>query len=339
MRRSDRVIEPLSVVQASAIEIGSGPSWLVDGLWPNEGVGCLGGMPKSCKSWLALDLAVSVASGTAALGTYAVPSAGPVLVLAAEDPPATVRSRLDGLAVARGVSLESLPLHVVVEASVRLDTLIDQQRLAATVEQHRPRLLILDPFVRLHRIDENSALEVSGVLAYLREVQRRHHVAVLVVHHSRKAQGGEQAGLSLRGSGDFHAWGDSNLFMRRRRGGLELAIEHRSAASPEPVPLALELEAGPPHLIVSTPAPTVPASDELKARTTKELAESGLPKTQEALRSRLGVRLSRLTAVLRELEREGCVSRTSAGWVLTAKAQHKPGETELGTAGTQPSKG
>jgi hypothetical protein len=39
-------------------------------------------------------------------------------------------------------------------------------------------LLILDPFVRLHRIDENASGEVAPLLAYLRELQRRLAAAV-----------------------------------------------------------------------------------------------------------------------------------------------------------------
>ena len=37
--------------------------WLVTGLWSEQAVGIVGGEPKCCKSFLALDLAVSVASG------------------------------------------------------------------------------------------------------------------------------------------------------------------------------------------------------------------------------------------------------------------------------------
>jgi hypothetical protein len=39
--------------------------WLIDGLWAEEAVGIVGGEPKCCKSFLALDMAVAVASGTA----------------------------------------------------------------------------------------------------------------------------------------------------------------------------------------------------------------------------------------------------------------------------------
>ncbi|WP_410336774.1 AAA family ATPase, partial [Longimonas sp.] len=36
--------------------------WLIDELWAQQAVGILGGEPKCCKSFLALDMAVSVAS-------------------------------------------------------------------------------------------------------------------------------------------------------------------------------------------------------------------------------------------------------------------------------------
>lgn len=313
--------EPLVVVQAAAIEIGDGPAWLVHGLWSKEGVGILSGLPKSCKSWLSLDLALSVASGTPALGTYAVPQAGPVLLFAAEDPPSTVRSRLEGLACTRDLDLAQLPLHVILAASLRLDTLADQARLSEAVARHRPLLLVLDPFVRLHRIDENSALEVSGILAYLRGLQRQHKVAILVVHHARKAgAGSDQVGLSLRGSGDFHAWGDDNLYMRRKHGALELTIEHRSAPSPDPVPLALRCDEGrPPYLAVTTVTPASSDLAALKGRVVAALAETQ-PVMQEALRAQLQVRLQRLVAVLRELETEGQILRSAAGWRLKAAA-------------------
>ena len=47
--------------------------WLVEQLWSDSSVGVIGGAPKCSKTWLGLDLALSVATGTACLGTFAVP--------------------------------------------------------------------------------------------------------------------------------------------------------------------------------------------------------------------------------------------------------------------------
>lgn len=179
--------------------------WLVTGLWSEQAVGIVGGEPKCCKSFLALDLAVAVASGTPCLRRFVVPKAGRVLLYAAEDALHIVRRRLEGIAAAAGVALTDLDIQVITVPVLRLDLDTDRRNLAETIERMRPRLLILDPFVRLHRIDENASGEVAPLLAYLRELQRRFGVAVLVVHHAKKGAGGVRAGQALRGSSEFHA--------------------------------------------------------------------------------------------------------------------------------------
>ena len=67
--------------------------WLVEPLWGAEAVGIIGGEPKCGKSFLALDLAVAVASGTACLGRFRAARAARVLLFAAEDPLHVVRER------------------------------------------------------------------------------------------------------------------------------------------------------------------------------------------------------------------------------------------------------
>ena len=140
--------------------------WLVAGLWSDEAVGIVGGEPKCCKSFLALDLAVSVASGAPCLRRFDVPKPGRVLLYAAEDALHVVRRRLDGIAAAAGVMLADLDIQVITAPTLRLDIEADRRNLVETVDRLRPRLLVLDPFVRLHRIDENASGEVAPLLAY-----------------------------------------------------------------------------------------------------------------------------------------------------------------------------
>jgi len=51
--------ETLPIQHVAAVEAATELPWLVEGLWVERGVGFLGGHPKSCKSWLALDVALS----------------------------------------------------------------------------------------------------------------------------------------------------------------------------------------------------------------------------------------------------------------------------------------
>jgi RecA-family ATPase len=252
--------------------------WLVTGLWSEQAVGIVGGEPKCFKSFLALDLAVSVASGTPCLRRFVVPKAGRVLLYAAEDALHIVRRRLDGIAVAAGAMLANLDIQVITVPALRLDIEVDRRNLAETVDQLRPRLLILDPFVRLHRIDENASGEVAPLLAYLRELQRRYGVAVLVVHHARKGGAYVRAGQALRGSSEFHAWGDSNLYLRRNDEELTLTVEHRAAPSSRP--LVVELVQNGPALAleaVERARPVAVTTPSLDERVTAALAEAREP--------------------------------------------------------------
>lgn len=73
---------------------------------------------------------------------------------------------------------------MITAPSMRLDLTIDQRRLAETVRCVAPRLLILDPFVRLHHANENQANEIAAILGYLRGLQRMYAVALIAVHHA-----------------------------------------------------------------------------------------------------------------------------------------------------------
>src|SRR5208282_2005783 len=95
--------------------------WLVDGLWSEEAVGIIGGEPKCCKSFLALDLAVAVAAGTPCLRRFAVQRPGRVLLYPAEDALHVVRRRLEGICAVAGVRLSDLDVQVITAPSLRLD--------------------------------------------------------------------------------------------------------------------------------------------------------------------------------------------------------------------------
>jgi AAA domain len=279
--------------------------WLVTQLWSQDAVGIVGGEPKCCKSFLALDIAVAVAAGIPCLRRFEVPNPGRVLLYAAEDAHPIVRRRLEGIAAASGVDLRNLDIQVITAPTLRLDLAADRLSLQEAVARLQPRLLILDPFVRLHRIDENASGEVAPLLAYLRELQRQYALAVLVVHHAKKGAGNVRAGQALRGSSEFHAWGDSNLYLRRDGDALILSVEHRAAPALKPMKVEL-VEAGEAlalQPVQSTDAP-VPVPNSLDERITAALAAAS-PLPFAELRSKCRVRAATLYERLAALTASG----------------------------------
>lgn len=290
--------------------------WLINQLWGSEAVGIIGGEPKSGKSLLALDLAVSVASATASLGRFAVTKAARVLLFAAEDPLHVVRERLAAITAARTLDLAHLPLYVITAPYVRLDRPDHCERLSETVEKVKPALLVLDPFVRLHSIDENAAGEVAPLLAYLRHLQRKFHLAVALVHHARKDAARARPGQALRGSSEFHAWGDSNLYLRRREQLLRLSVEHRAARAPDD--LTLELCADPLGLrIVNAAAITDPPPNTSPAhRIEQVLTTATAPLGVRELRALCRIRSETLCTTLDALANAGRVVKSVDGYML-----------------------
>ena len=299
--------------------------WLIEDLWTASSVGWVAGQPKSFKSWTALEMAVSVASGTPCLGRFKVHHRGKVLLYLAEDSLRAVRERLEALAKRHGLTIGDLDIDVITAPSMRLDLGRDQVRLQKTVRALSPRLLVLDPLVRIHRADENSSAEISSLLAYLRSLQREFDVSIVVVHHVRKsAAPSHAAGQGLRGSGDLHAWSDCASYLRRKGEDVLVTVEHRSAPTPPTFAVRLVGEEGPPHLEIVEVSTAGAASEQPVEERVLEVLKESAPLRRSVLREKLSVRNERLGQALEGLLEGGAVESTSEGWSLSASPRSVP---------------
>jgi hypothetical protein len=313
--------------------------WLIQDLWGYDAVGILGGEPKCCKSFCALTISLAVASGRLCLGNRAIGRPGPVLHFAAEDALHIVRDRAQQLARGLGIGdLSTIPLWVITSPIVRIDHSQDQAALDAAITQRRPVLVVLDPFIRLHRCDENHSGEVAPLLAYLRLLQRTHGCAIILVHHARKGGGGMRPGQALRGSSELHAWGDCNLFLRRHhrcRGHatiLTLEAEHRAAASPPPIRLQLTTGGSAENvmqLVDITNARDAPSdSPDPRAAPPRSPVErildllrlAGKPLTRSDIQHQIRLRTARIGAALQQLITEQRLVHDSGAYSLSHTA-------------------
>lgn len=306
----------LPVKRVADVDASPPEKWLVETLWTHQAVGIVAGHPKSNKSWLALDFAVSVASGTPALDRFPVNDPGPVLLFPAEDALTAVRDRMAGMCRHRKIDFDALDVWLIDSHVLRLDSSDDCQALDRTVADLRPRLLVLDPLIRLHAADENSASEIARVLSFLRDLQRKHATAVLLVHHVRKCASNDP-GLGLRGSTEIRAWSDTNLYMRRGR-HLELVVEHRAAPCPDPMKLTLVTQDEQTvHLTLDTePAPTMGLRDRILAL----LEQTDAPVSRDHIRNEVGARNQTVGQALQALVDEHIIEKAYDGYRLVKEA-------------------
>jgi len=288
-------------------------AWLIESIWGHAAVGMIGGPPKCCKSWFGLDMAVSVASKTPCLDRFPVRQSGTALIFLAEDALTAVRSRIEALCAHRRIHVDRLNLYVICASALRLDLVRDQQRLKATLDAFKPRFLLLDPLIRLHRLDENSAADISNLLGFVREIQRAYDMAVALVHHASKKRRA-QPGQALRGSSDLHAFGDSNAYLMPRNDKILLTIEHRAAKPPETMELKLISTDPAIHLAVSS---FENLYNPLPDRIIALLSNESRPLTQAVMRNHLRVNNQRLSQTLNRLDQQGLVLRAKGGWVKT----------------------
>jgi hypothetical protein len=306
-------VELLPYEKIALASVSSSPKWLIENLWLQSACGILGGQPKCCKTWMGLDAAISISSATPCLGRFQVFDPGSALVYLAEDSTAQVRLRVEGICKSRGLTIDNLDLSIITAPALRLDTEADQSKLIRTIEKLRPRFLLLDPLVRLHRLDENNAREISGLLGFLRELQRGFEVSIMLTHHASK-RASSRPGQSLRGSSDLHAFGDSNLYLSRSTHDITLTIEHRSAASLEPLNLRLLDTENMPHLAIrDEPQRPLTQDDDVKSRIIKALNSASIPLSRHQLRAELRINNQRLGQAITQLQASGIIILTPEG--------------------------
>jgi hypothetical protein len=146
------------------------------------------------------------------------------------------------------------------------------------------------------------------------------------VHHARKGSAKLRAGQALRGSSEFHAWGDSNLYLRRHGHQLTLSVEHRAAPAIAAVALHLATDGdavalmttarlpadATPAVVATTPAP----SRTPEQRIEDQLVAAATPLTAAALRKLCRIRNATLTAALSSLVAAHRVSKGPDGYTI-----------------------
>lgn len=222
------------------------PRWVIPGILA-EGLTLLAGKPKMGKSWFGLGLGVAIASGGIALGQFDC-EPGEVAYLALEDTERRMRKRLiqmlDGSEAPSAAQFFTSWARIATKKGdgIRADGL---DNLRAWLEAHpKARLVVIDTLQKIRpRQKENGSIyaEDYEALTGLKALADRYHVAIVVIHHVRKAES-EDVFDTVSGSTGLTGAADSVWVLTRSRGQSD-AVLHITGRDVEEQDLALEFDA------------------------------------------------------------------------------------------------
>lgn len=185
----------------TSLSLAPAPYYIRDWL-PCQGKALLYAPAKSGKSFLTYQIARCIGQGEPLLDMPTSPAR--VLILQFELGEEVLQHRL------RATKQSYDNVFVGTTFSMKLDTRDGQDILERALDATTPQVLILDPFYKIIRGDENEAHDVLKITDYLDGVIQRHNLSVFIVHHPGKdiSKGG-------RGSSVLEGWVDSYIQMQR----------------------------------------------------------------------------------------------------------------------------
>jgi len=193
---------------------------LVKGLIEDATLSLLFGAPASGKSFIAMNLACSIASGTPFFGREV--KSGPVIYIAGEGrrglrKRAYAWSRMNGFDWGRLSVLLSERSVGLLNAS-ELVSLMEE--IDKNVPKHgEPVLIIVDTLNRnFGGGDENSNADMGNFIKSLEHLQNRYNCSVLIVHHSGHSEAGR-----VRGASALTAAVDAEYFVKMRHEFIEMS--------------------------------------------------------------------------------------------------------------------
>jgi hypothetical protein len=202
--------------------------WMVEGMIP-EGLTLFCGKPKLGKSWAALDLAFAVSDGSQFMGN--VCDEGAVLYLALEDNERRLQDRLRKIRPS-----ENWPLNLkLATSSPRLNEGGIEAKEAWIAGADNPRLIIVDTLATVKPIKGGKDSDYQADYLALRDLHRiasERRLAVVVVHHVRKADADDPFD-TVSGSTGLTGAADATLILTRRNEGDGVILYGRGRDLPE----------------------------------------------------------------------------------------------------------
>jgi hypothetical protein len=168
------------------------------------------GLPESRKSWLLLDLALGIASGTDWLGRFKC-EPKKVMIIDQERPRQEMQRRLKALLIGKNLELQTLEDNLVPKTgtATRINLEVSYQALCHKIEQLKPDVLLIDSLKTFQTgvITDNTSMQ--AVFERFKELRDKYNLTILILHHENKGayirarEGREVTAETIAGAGSI----------------------------------------------------------------------------------------------------------------------------------------
>lgn len=229
------------------------PDWLIHKIWTRGSCGFISGAPKSYKSYLGLDMAISVATGTPFLNDPQFATGKPRKVIyvqeedslplimhrvgqiieqkapdsfwhgqlrlpyvTPDDAPTDAHSVLSDVVTHMPVPVDSLAM--LIRKGFVLSDVAWQAWLIEMIGEWGAEMLIIDTLgTTIGDLDADKSGPLNErVLRPLKNISEHTGCAIVIVHHNRKSTTDGRSGQQMLGSVALHAWVESALYVQSK---------------------------------------------------------------------------------------------------------------------------
>lgn len=313
---------------------GEGVSWLVDEWLPDASITFLVSPPESYKTWILLDLAVSVSAGVPFLGKYRVNSPGPTLIIQQEDSHSGLTDRLALIAEQKLGALPKLdgetwsiptmpdiPIYVHPDRQLRFGNKQVISELEQQIATIRPKVIMIDPLYSTTDSTDNYMADLANRMMVLKTWRDKYGCSFVIAHHSKKNLDPDStAREDSWGSQFLNAFLEAGWQVRRnpRLSQNEIIVRRHSKVmgNQSPISLTFDISTVYPmrYLVTARPYEMAPAGETRQPAQANllDLLQNG-PLSQTDLCNQTGKGRSTISRQIRQLEAAGVVEKMPDG--------------------------
>ena len=314
---------------------GDGVSWLVDEWLPDKSITFLVSPPESYKTWLLLDLAVSVSAGVPFLGKFQVNSPGPTLIIQQEDSHSgltdrlalIVEQKLNALPKLEGSewvvpAIPDIPIYIHPDRQLRFSDKKVLEEMERQIASIKPKVVMIDPLYSTTDSTDNYMADLANRMMVLKTWRDKYGCSFLIAHHSKKNLDPDStAREDSWGSQFLNAFLEAGWQIRRnqRLSQNEVIVRRHSKVmgNQSPISLTFDISTKYPmkYIVTTRPYEIAPANGDNRQPAQAnllDLMQNG-PVTQSELARQTGKTSSTISRQIRQLQAAGMVEKMPDG--------------------------